>query len=203
MAAAVEPRQRQPAGHHHREPLVGDYLHPVADVEHQVRVTAPGTRLGTLGDLRRQVLQVGAAALPRGAGQRRADRGDQTAVGIGDDQLHPGQAAGAQAAQERQPAGAVLLRAHVAAEDFAVPLGVDADRDQAGDVDGAAVFADFHRQRVQRHERVMALSRGRPAERFHLRVQVLGHLRDLRLRQPGHTELLDTQEKLRGHAEGV
>ena len=51
-----------------------------------------------LGHLRQQVAQVvGAAPLPRGAGQRRADRGDQAAVGVGDDQPHPGQAAGGQA----------------------------------------------------------------------------------------------------------
>ena len=68
-------------------------------------------RLRRLGHLGEQVAQVvGAAALPGRAGQGGADRVDQAAVGVGDDQPHPGQAAGGQRAQERQPAGAVLLR---------------------------------------------------------------------------------------------
>ena len=44
---------------------------------------------------------VGAAALPGGAGQGRGDRGDQAGVGVGGDQLDPGQAAGDQVAEER------------------------------------------------------------------------------------------------------
>ena len=78
-------------------------------------------RLRRLGHLGQQVAQVvGAAALPRRAGQGGADRVDQAAVGVGDDQPHPGQATGGQGAQERQPAGAVLLEDDVQAEDFAL-----------------------------------------------------------------------------------
>ena len=51
---------------------------------------------------------VGAAPLPRRAGQGRADRLDQAGVGVGGDQRDPGQAAGDQVAEERQPAGAGL-----------------------------------------------------------------------------------------------
>ena len=51
---------------------------------------------------------VGAAALPAGAGQRGADRGDQAAVGVAGDQAHAVQAAGGEVAEEGQPAGAVL-----------------------------------------------------------------------------------------------
>jgi hypothetical protein len=68
---------------------------------------------------------VGAAALPAGAGQRGADRRDQAGVGIGDDQLDPGQAASDQPAQQRQPAGAILAGGDVEAEDLPVPVGVD------------------------------------------------------------------------------
>jgi hypothetical protein len=56
----------------------------------------------------RQVMD--AATLPSGAGQSRPDRRDQTRVGVADHQLHPGQAAGYQPAQKRQPARAVLGR---------------------------------------------------------------------------------------------
>ena len=73
---------------------------------------------------------MGAAPLPGRAGQGRADRGDQPGVGVGGDQRDPGQAAGDQVAEERQPAGAVLGGGDVEAEDLAVPVGVDAGGDQ-------------------------------------------------------------------------
>jgi hypothetical protein len=85
---------------------------------------------------------MGAGALPGGAGQDRADRVDQAGVGVGDDRLDAGQAAGGQGAQEGEPAGAVLGGGDVDAEDLAVPVGVDADRDQCVDVDDAAALAD-------------------------------------------------------------
>ena len=69
-----------------------------------------------------------AAPLPRRAGQGGADGVGQAAVGIGDDQPHPGQATGGQPGQEPQPARAVLLRGDVQAEDFALPVAVDPDR---------------------------------------------------------------------------
>ena len=77
-------------------------------------------------------------------------------MGIGDRQRDPGQAAGHQAAQERQPAGAVLAGDDVQAEDLPVPVGVDPDRDQGVHVDGPAVLADLLGQRVQPQERVRA-----------------------------------------------
>ena len=79
-------------------------------------------RLGGLGHPGEQVaLVVGPAALPGGAGQHGGDRVHQAGVGVGGDQLHAGQAAGDQAAQERQPARAVLGAGHVDAEDLPVP----------------------------------------------------------------------------------
>lgn len=51
---------------------------------------------------------MGAAPLPRGAGQHGADGVHQAGVSVGDDELDAGQAAGDQRAQEDQPAGAVL-----------------------------------------------------------------------------------------------
>ena len=134
---------------------------------------------------------VGAAPLPRGAGQGRADRGDQAGVGVAGDQLDPGQAAGEQAAEERQPAGAVLGGGDVQAEDLPVPVGVDAGRDQRVHADDAAALADLEHQRVGRHERVRALLQRPGAERLDLLVQLRGHDRDLRLGQRCHAEGLD------------
>jgi hypothetical protein len=62
---------------------------------------------GVLRCGRHQVGRVmGAAALPRGAGERGADRLDQAAVRVGGHQPDAGEAAGGQVAEERQPAGA-------------------------------------------------------------------------------------------------
>jgi hypothetical protein len=81
-------------------------------------------RLRRLGHLGQQVAQVvPATALPGRAGQRRRDRGHESGLGVGDDQLHPGQTAGDQPAQKRQPARAVLGRGDVQAEDLPVPEG--------------------------------------------------------------------------------
>jgi hypothetical protein len=73
-------------------------------------------RLRRLRDFGEQVAQVvGATPLPGRAGQRRPDRRHQAGVGVGDDQLHPGQPAGDEPAQKRQPARAVLTAGHVEA----------------------------------------------------------------------------------------
>jgi hypothetical protein len=68
---------------------------------------------------------VRAASLPAGARQRGGDRGDQAGVGVGGDQHDAGQAAGDQAAEERQPSRAVLGTGDVQAQDLplAVSLG--------------------------------------------------------------------------------
>jgi len=138
---------------------------------------------------------VRAASLPRGSGQDGADRGDEAGVGVGDDELDAGQAAGGQRAQEGQPAGAVLAGGDVDAKDLAVAVGVDPDGDQRVDVDDAAALADLLSQCVDPDERVGPGVQGPIAERGDLVVQVLGHRRDLGLRQlrdvEGLGELLD------------
>jgi hypothetical protein len=72
--------------------------------------------------LRRRGHEVGrvvsTAPLPAGSGQRGADGIDQATVRVTGDQPHPGQAAGDQVAEERQPAGAVLGAADLQAEDL-------------------------------------------------------------------------------------
>ena len=56
----------------------------------------------------------------------------EAGVGVGDDQLHPGQAAGLQRSQERGPERAVLAVADVEAEHLAAAVGGDAGRDHDG-----------------------------------------------------------------------
>jgi hypothetical protein len=68
----------------------------------------PALRLGHLGEQVPQVVR--ATALPARSGQGRADRVDQAAVGVGGHQLHAAEPAGGQAAEEGEPAGAVLGR---------------------------------------------------------------------------------------------
>jgi hypothetical protein len=52
----------------------------------------------------------------------------QAKVGVGDDQLHAGRAAGLQRAQERRPKGAVLAVAHGEAEHLTVAVTDDSRR---------------------------------------------------------------------------
>jgi collagen type II alpha len=110
-------------------------------------------------------------------------------VGVGDDQLHPGQAAGDQPAQKRQPPGAVLGGGDIQAEDLPVPVGVDPGRDQRVHVHHPPGLAHLHRERVHPHERVRPLIQGALAERADLGVEVGGHLADLRAGQRLHPEL--------------
>ena len=91
---------------------------------------------------------MGPAPLPGGALKRGRDRGDEPGVGIGGDQLDPGQAAGVQAAEQRQPAGPGLRGADVQAEDLAVTIGVDAGGDQHVGVEHPAALADLPRSGI-------------------------------------------------------
>ena len=131
---------------------------------------------------------MGAAPLPRGAGQGRPDRVDEAGVRVGGHQAHGsglGQAAGDQVPEERQPPGVGLGSGGVHPEDLPVPLGAHTGGDHDRDLDHPAVLADLHHQRVGGHERVRAGVQGPGAERGDLGVELLGHLRDLGLAQPG------------------
>jgi hypothetical protein len=122
---------------------------------------------------------VRAAALPGRAGQHRGDRVDQAGVGVAGDQLHAGQAAGGQAAQERQPPGAVFGAGDVQAEDLPVPACVDAGGDQRVHVHRPAALTDLLGQRVNPHERVRpGVQRPGPEPGNHL-IQFRGHEADL------------------------
>ena len=69
-----------------------------------------------------------------------------------------------------------------------MPLGVDADGDQALHVDHAAALADLLHQRVDPHERVRAAVQRPVAKLLHPLVQLRGHLADLRLRELRHPQ---------------
>jgi hypothetical protein len=127
---------------------------------------------------------VGAAALPRGPAQGRADRGHKSGVSIRGDELDPGQAAGDQVAEERQPAGAVLAGGDVQAEDLAVPVVVHAGRDEGMHAHDAATFAHLQDEGVGGDESERpGVGQGAGAELLHVGVELLGHLRHLGLRQ--------------------
>jgi hypothetical protein len=55
----------------------------------------------------------------------------------------PDRPAGGQAAEEAEPAGAVLGGGDVQAEDLAVPVAIDTDGDQAVDVDDPSASRTF------------------------------------------------------------
>ena len=128
---------------------------------------------------------VRAATLPGRAGQVRRDGFDQARVRVAGDQAHAGQAAGCQVGEELVPRGTGFAGGHAQAEDLAVPVSVDPDRDQRDGVDHPAPFADLHRECVRGHERERSRLGQRPvAELLHDLVQISGHPRDLRLAQP-------------------
>ena len=91
--------------------------------------------------------EVDAAALPGGV-HHLGDGGLDALVGVGDDELDAAQAAAPQLAQELGPEGLGFGGADVHAEHLAPPVGVDADRDDHGDRDDAAVAAHLHVGRV-------------------------------------------------------
>jgi hypothetical protein len=93
-------------------------------------------------------------------------------VGVGDDQLHPGQAAGSQRAQERGRERAVLAVPDVEPQDLAVPVCRHAggDHDGLGDdpvVDPGLAVGGVEEDVGERHAR-----QGPVSERGDLGVQV-------------------------------
>jgi hypothetical protein len=141
------------------------------------------------------------APLPRGPGQDGGDGADQPGVVVAGHQLHAGQAAGGQAAQERQPPRAVLGAGHVDAEDFPVPVSVDTGGDQAVHIHGAAALADLLRQRADPAERVRPAVQQPVPEGLHQLVQLRRHRGHPRLGQ-AHDAGGDAQQVTGGHHRG-
>ena len=97
-------------------------------------------------------------------------------MGVGDDERHPGEPAGHQAAQKGRPARPVLGGEDVEAEDLSVPLGVDAGGDDGRHADHPAALSHLVEQRVHPHVGVGPGIEGPVAELGHPGVEVLGQL---------------------------
>jgi site-specific DNA recombinase len=91
--------------------------------------------------------RVHATALPGGP-EHLGHRGLDALMGVRDHELHPGQAAALELAQELGPEGLGLRGADVHAQHLAAAVGVHRHGDGHGDGDDAAVLADLHVGRV-------------------------------------------------------
>ena len=121
------------------------------------------------------------ASLPAGPGQHRADGLLKAGVGIGDDQLHAGQPACLERAQERGPEGAVLADSHVQAQDLAATIGGHAggNHDRAGD--DPAIDAGLEAGGIQEQVREGDVAKRTGPEAGNLGVQLGADPADLRL----------------------
>jgi hypothetical protein len=84
-----------------------------------------------------------------------------------------------------------------------MPVGVDPGGDQGVHADHPAVLADLHRDRIDPHECVRAGIQRALAKRRYLRVEVGGHLRDLRAGQRLDPELGQPLHPPGGHPQQV
>jgi transcriptional regulator with XRE-family HTH domain len=120
-----------------------------------------------------------------GGRQGGLDGGDQPDVGTRGYQRHPGQAPGDPAAEERQPARPVLGGGDAEAGHPPLAISVDPCGDQPLHDHRATALADLDGQRVGLHEPVRAGIQRPGPELLRRRVQALGQLGHLRLRQAG------------------
>ena len=119
---------------------------------------------------------MGAAALPRSAGQVRGDGLDQSGVGIRGHQTHAGQAASHQVGEELVPRRPCLGGGHAHAQDLTVAVVVDAGGEQDDCVDHASALADLHRERISGDEgERTGLVEGPVAEVLDDHVELFGH----------------------------
>src|SRR6266511_4771676 len=139
---------------------------------------------------------VGAAA------EHLRDRVLQAFVRVGDDELHAGEAALDQRAEEVPPERFGLALAAVKADHLASTRLVDAVRDHQTLPDDPAAIADLLHLRVQPQVRVTALQRPRP-ERFDLLVEASADAGDLRARDPQPQRLDQLIDLPRRHAADV
>jgi hypothetical protein len=115
---------------------------------------------------------VHSASLPAGAGHDRCDGLLEAGVGVRDDQLHPGQPAGLQAAEERRPEGAILAVADVQAQHLSAAVGGHAGGDHDRAAHHPAVHAGLEVGGVQEQVREAGVGQRARAERGDLAVQL-------------------------------
>ena len=96
------------------------------------------------------------AALPSRLGQMLRGALRQAAAGIGNDQLHPLEAAIDELSQKRRPARLVLLGALADAENLPKTLGIDGAGDQQRDIADLAGPAALHYDAVEIKIRMLA-----------------------------------------------
>ena len=139
-------------------------------------------RLRALRHAREEVAgEVRAAALPGRASEDGGDGILEALMGIRDDQLHTGQPTRDERPQEAEPKGAILARAAVQSEYFALPLTVDRGGDDDGDVDHAPALTHLLGERVEPDVHVRPLVQRPFTEGLHLHVERLTDTRDLAL----------------------
>jgi hypothetical protein len=109
-------------------------------------------------------------------------------VRVAGDQFDPGQATGHQAAEEGQPAGAVLGGGAVQTEDLPVPVGVHPGRQQGVDPYHPAALRTLEHQGIGGDEGARALIQRAGSERLDMLVQILRHYRDMGLGQRWHAQ---------------
>jgi hypothetical protein len=112
------------------------------------------------------------AALDRRTGHDRLDRLAKAEVGIGDDQLHPSQPAGPQAAEKLGPERAVLAVADGEAEDLTAAVPAHPGGHDHGLGDDAAVDPGLAVGRINEHIGERLAGQGAVPERRDLLVQV-------------------------------
>jgi hypothetical protein len=95
--------------------------------------------------------EVDPAALDGGAGHGGLDRLSQAKVGVGDDQLHPGQPTGLQRAQERRPERPILAVAHAEAEHLPATITTHPSGHHHGLGDDSSVDPGLAVGGVQKH----------------------------------------------------
>ena len=106
-------------------------------------------------------------------------------VGIGNDQLHPTQAARLERAQERCPERAVLAVPDGEPEHLAPPVGADPGGDHHGLGHHPVIDPGLAVSGVEEHIRELLLGQRSVAERAHLDVEIGADPRDLALGDPG------------------
>ena len=112
------------------------------------------------------------ASLPGCTDQDGLDRAAQPGVGVGDNQLHPGQSAGLQRPQKRRPEGAVLGVADVKTERFAAYVGGHAGGDHYRLRDDPVVDPGLAVGGVEEHVGEWLFGQRPFAKRSHLGVQI-------------------------------